>query len=124
VSDELIQERRIYVLVRGDLGPVPSGKMMAQAGHAVLGAFVLNDAMMQHIYMKTSQAKIVLEVENEVDLALYAFGAESLGIPYAVIKDEGRTVFPEPTVTCVGIGPITKETSILLGLDKLKLFKK
>jgi len=39
----------------------------------------------------------------------------------ALIKDAGFTVFDEPTVTCLGIGPI-REDLIQDDLKKLKLF--
>jgi peptidyl-tRNA hydrolase len=34
--------------------------------------------------------------------------AAAKGIPHFVVTDAGQTVFDQPTVTCIGIGPATK----------------
>ncbi len=85
------------------------GKMMAQAGHAFLHAFLDNNKDWQHrnnIYLSDQRAyKITLAVDTTAELLeLYEVYKGKCGT--ALIEDAGFTVFNEPTVTCLGIGPI------------------
>lgn len=85
------------------------GKLGTQAGHAYLHAFW--DAMDRHpehakAYRDTSHAyKITLVVDTIADLvALQKAYKGKTGV--SLVKDAGFTVFNEPTVTCLGIGPL------------------
>lgn len=111
------EELRIYVILRTDI-EIPKGKAFAQVGHAVLGTAItvahqnpkLLEEYMGHgdaSVVDEGQAKIVLR-GKEKDLHRAATELKELGIPYALIQDAGRTVFPEPTFTCIGIGPVRK----------------
>lgn len=85
------------------------GKATSQAGHAFLHAFW--DAEQRfpdsaHAYKFSNQAKkITLVVPNEESLVeLRDYYSRVTGT--SLVKDAGITVFNEPTVTCLGIGPI------------------
>lgn len=108
------KELRLYAIVRADLLPIfaeETGKLVAQGGHAFLGAAL--DAQQRfpdvlNEYLQHSQAKITLKARNENELvALYETYKERCGA--ILITDEGRTVFDGPTVTMVGLGPICRE---------------
>lgn len=85
------------------------GKMSSQAGHAYLHAWWdaekrFPDAA--QAYRDSNHAvKITLVVDTEEELKeLLRAYYDVCGV--AFIKDAGFTVFKEPTVTCLGIGPI------------------
>lgn len=85
------------------------GKLGTQSGHAYLHAFW--DAMDRHpdmaqSYRDTTHAyKITLVVETVEELeSLREAYADKTGV--SLVKDAGFTVFTEPTVTCLGIGPL------------------
>ena len=88
------------------------GKMCAQAGHAYLHSFWDSEKR----FPETAQAyrhsdharKITLVVDTEEELVeLYKSYHGLCGV--ALIKDAGFTVFNEPTITCLGIGPIHQD---------------
>lgn len=85
------------------------GKMMAQAGHAFLHAFLNGNVDWRHkclAYLNDQRAyKITLAVDTTAEVhELYEKYKRKCGT--ALIEDAGFTVFEEPTVTCLGIGPI------------------
>lgn len=98
------------------------GKLAAQAGHAYLHSWwdalenynedALNYKNSDHAY------KITLVVDTAQELTdLYIAYAYTCGV--ALIEDAGFTVFKEPTITCLGLGPIRED---LIG-DDLKMLK-
>jgi peptidyl-tRNA hydrolase len=85
------------------------GKLGTQAGHGYLHAYW--DAMErfpQHaeVYRNSNLAfKITLFVDTVEELEkLRDAYRDVCGV--SLVKDAGRTVFTEPTVTCLGIGPL------------------
>ena len=88
------------------------GKLAAQAGHAYLHSYW---ETMEHFperakeYKDSNHAiKICLIAETTEQIIKIAKDHEDItGV--TIVKDAGFTVFKEPTVTCVGIGPILKE---------------
>ena len=114
------------------------GKLAAQAGHAFLHSFWDASRMYRdehgmlnpENYQKYSQAmdyqnsnhayKIGLVVDNEEQLIqLRDKYSDICGV--SLVKDAGFTVFSEPTITCLGIGPIS-EINIDDDLKQLKIF--
>uniref|UniRef100_A0AB74UMM6 peptidyl-tRNA hydrolase n=1 Tax=Caulobacter phage BL57 TaxID=3348355 RepID=A0AB74UMM6_9VIRU len=101
------------------------GKLAAQAGHAYLHAWW--DAMerfpkpaRQYRYSQ-SAAKIALHVGTNAELtALYERFQPFVGA--TLVLDSGRTVFAEPTITFVGVGPIT-EAAFKAHAPDLKLLR-
>ena len=49
--------------------------------------------------------KIVLDGGTEAQIRLLLRQAQKAGVPAYLVRDAGRTVVPEGTVTCLGIGP-------------------
>lgn len=105
------------IVMRKDLG-MRKGKMVAQGGHASLGAILnhykagtkeypimipRNDPC--QLWLKGSFTKICVGVPDEETLHFIAEQAKRMKLPYALIKDAGKTEFKEPTYTCCGIGP-------------------
>lgn len=88
------------------------GKAMAQAGHAFLHSFW--DSLDRFpsaalAYQGSDHAfKITLVVDTDDQLRALAESYKDVcGI--SLVTDAGFTVFKEPTVTCLGIGPIREE---------------
>lgn len=98
------------------------GKLATQAGHAYLHSFWDSEARFpdQARHFKTSglAKKITLIVPTVEDLTALA-NAYYRKCGVSLVRDAGLTVFKEPTVTCVGIGPIPDD---LIG-DDLKALK-
>lgn len=101
------------------------GKMTAQSGHAFLHSYWDAEARFPELanaYKNTESYKICLITEtNENLLQLYRNYKDETGV--TVVIDSGKTVFHnEPTLTCVGIGPILT-TNVGSDLESLELFK-
>lgn len=98
------------------------GKFMAQAGHAFLHSFWNSEDYFPDFakeYKNGQHArKITLGVETDSEmLELYEKYKTVCGTTKVI--DSGFTVFTEPTLTCVGIGPIP-EHLVQEDLKKLK----
>lgn len=100
------------------------GKMITQGGHGYLHAYW--DALERFPedakgYKDSDHArKITVKVDSEEELiTLMEKYKDKCGV--SLVKDAGFTVFKEPTVTCLGVGPIRDD---LIGedLSTLKLF--
>lgn len=92
------------------------GKMMAQAGHAFLhtwwDAEDRDRAGRAHDYRHSQLAvKILVGADNAAQLQAWhdEMKDNDKGIGVSLVTDAGRTIFKEPTVTFLGIGPISKE---------------
>lgn len=120
---------KMYIVVRKDLD-MPPGKMAAQVGHAV-GRLLLwhtsewsmhrGDILDQYFDVtKGNEAKVVLGCQDEKELMELKDLASTHKIPITVVKDAAHTVFKEPTVTCLGIGPVTVEEEVYF--KHLKLY--
>lgn len=117
------------------------GKLAAQVAHASLGAVFAEAATEQHgsvgsIPMRSKRipltpeleywfnekfTKVVLRANNEAHLLEILDRANYAQLLTALITDCGNTVFHEPTITCIGIGPATEEQ--LKGItDNLKMY--
>lgn len=99
------------------------GKLAAQAGHAYLHSFW--DAARKYpaaaeAYQSGKHAKKICLVakDNAELLELVAAYKDICGT--TVVVDAGFTVFSQPTLTCVGIGPIAEE-DIQSNIKSLKL---
>jgi peptidyl-tRNA hydrolase len=129
-------ELRIYIIVRKDIGEFMSKpKFSAQVAHAVLSCWVKTlstNPELAWAYMSESsldnvnagQAKIVLEVDNEIKLwkiHQIIIDYSDSGLPaVSLITDSGRTEFNSPTLTCMGVGPLKfSEAQILFKRTRL-----
>lgn len=88
------------------------GKFGSQCGHAYLHSFWDSEARFPAAaaaYRNSQLAfKITLVVPTVQELrVLHAAYAPVCGV--SLVVDAGRTIFAEPTVTCLGIGPLADE---------------
>jgi peptidyl-tRNA hydrolase len=108
-------ELRLYAIVNKEAlasAKGNRGKMHAQAGHAFLHAWWDAERRFREIayrYRDTQAAlKIVLAAENAAELQdMYERIKPICGC--TLVVDAARTVFAEPTITFLGIGPIARE---------------
>lgn len=98
---------RIIVVFRRDLS-MPSGKSEVQFGHAVDGCLELTENSLLARYRSENRMKLSMEAADEAELRRIATRASERGVPYFLVTDAGHTVFDGPTVTCIGLGPMTK----------------
>jgi peptidyl-tRNA hydrolase len=99
---------------------LPKGKLAAQVAHGALGAFLEAAEDDQQAWLDEGMPKVVLAVPGEDDLIQLEAQALKHGLPHCLIEDAGRTVIPEGTITCLGIGP-AKDEAIDLLTGNLKL---
>ena len=117
------EELRLYLLVRGDI-QMSFGKGMVQAGHAFVG--VIENARKTipetvDLYMVGQTPKISKKAKNIDALLRAQRECREAGIPTALVTDAGRTEFSEPTVTCMAIGPTTRD-KLPKYVEKMQLF--
>jgi PTH2 family peptidyl-tRNA hydrolase len=93
------------VLVVNNALALPPGKMSAQVAHASIAAFLIADNANRQKWLDVGMPKIVLAGENEAQMQLLLRQAREAGVSAYLVRDAGRTVVPEGTVTCLGIGP-------------------
>ncbi len=109
------------ILVREDL-KMSAGKLGAQVGHASVEATLKSDKAKIEQWRRHGMKKVVLAVKDERELLGYKTDAARSKLINALIKDEGRTFFKEPTITCLAIGP-DKEDKINKVTGHLKVLK-
>lgn len=118
------EELRIYCLMRTDLD-MPTGKAIVQGGHAVsflLYKVLKGDPDLFERYCNSElQTKIILKAKSVAAIARLKIELDDAKIPYFIVTDAGRTVFPEPTVTCMSCGPMYK-SQLTPYMKKLQLF--
>jgi peptidyl-tRNA hydrolase len=103
------------------------GKLAAMAGHAFLHAFLdskeknPDSTQISNYINDPDSMKIVCVVDTELQLQKIfgAYNTKSIGTH--LVTDAGYTVFKEPTVVCLGIGPLYDYES--KPLENLKLLK-
>lgn len=84
---------------------LPRGKLAAQAAHASLAAFLSASPDNQQAWLNAGMPKIVLSAGSEQEVVEYYQKASATDLPAQLVHDEGKTVVPAGTITCVGIGP-------------------
>jgi len=108
-----MSDLRLYAIINKEALKAAGGsrgKMMAQAGHAFLHAFWDAEKRFPEralAYRSGRAKKIVLAVESEA--ALRELAARVDGFGFTLVEDAALTVFKEPTVTAIGLGPIDKD---------------
>ena len=96
------------IVVNKSLG-MSQGKVAAQVAHAsILSMFEAPEGIVCG-WLNNSYPKIVLQVETTQDLFALQEKANELKLPSALVIDEGRTEISNGSITCLGIGPATKE---------------
>jgi PTH2 family peptidyl-tRNA hydrolase len=127
-----MSEVKQLIVVRNDLrSKLRHGKLAAQVAHASLAALIhdhdidencfgdgnlmmldLDTAMEE--WLTGSFTKAVLKCDDEAHILRLRNICEGADLRHYLIRDSGRTVFKEPTYTCLGIGPFYSDQ-----LDKL-----
>lgn len=123
------KQAKQLIIVRTDI-IMPSGKLAAQVAHASLACILdhmistkntddnlcpyerilqLHPNTAIREWLENRFIKIVVGCDSLEELLKIADETKKRGIHTAVIKDAGLTVFSEPTITCVGIGPCFPE---------------
>ena len=97
------------VLVINDSLKLPKGKLAAQAAHAAVAAFLEASEAAQEAWLADGMPKVVVKALTAEDLLRLEEAARERGIPASIIEDAGRTVVPEGTITCLGLGPAEEE---------------
>ena len=92
------------ILVREDLN-MPKGKMCSQVAHAAVECIMASDKKKLEEWRKQGMKKIVLRVKDLDELRKFKGLAKDNGLVSKLVTDAGKTVFNEPTITCLGIGP-------------------
>ena len=126
-----VSDLKMYIIVRNDLD-VSVGKAMVHSAHAVLSLYVHNQGNSQYKarideWFECYQTKIILGIKNESKLReLHDSVPEVMGreFPRAMVEDEGFYEVEKGTVICLAVGPMTKDETTKLGLNKLSLYKK
>ena len=96
------------VIVVNEQLNLPRGKLAAQVAHAAVGAYLVAGQEHRSTWLSVGMPKVVLRGVSEAHLHDLAAQARAAGLPVFLVEDAGRTVVPEGTVTCVGIGPATE----------------
>ena len=114
LGNEIIQDSsnlKMVLLVRQDLN-MGTGKIAAQVGHAVLGAYknltYAKDPLQRQllsVWEDNSQPKIVLKVKNKQDLLEIEKKARESGINTYMVCDAGRTQVEPGSFTVCALGP-------------------
>ena len=125
------------IIVRNDLrSKLRHGKLAAQVAHASMAAFLDGREVLphsgghtlelqldeyRHEWITGAFTKIVLRCDDLEQMEALALIAQAAEIPHYMIHDAGRTVFKEPTHTCLGVGPYDSEDLDLL-FGNLKMY--
>jgi len=96
------------IVVNNEL-KLPKGKLAAQVAHAAVGAYLEASDRDQQAWLDEGMPKVILKAETAADLLHLEEVAAAKGIAVCLIEDAGRTVVPEGTITCLGLGPDTDE---------------
>jgi peptidyl-tRNA hydrolase len=88
---------------------LPPGKLAAQVAHASLAAFLISDDADRRKWLEVGMPKIVLDGGTAERLDDLLQRAREAGLPAYSVHDAGKTVVPEGTLTCLGIGPAPAE---------------
>jgi PTH2 family peptidyl-tRNA hydrolase len=96
------------IVVRKDL-KMDRGKLASQVAHASLEAYKKADNKIRERWEEEGSKKVVLKVESLKELMALKESVREMRIPYAVIRDAGKTQLEPGTVTSLGIGPAEEE---------------
>jgi len=100
-------EYKMCIVLRLDL-EMSTGKLIAQAAHAAVGASELSkkeNHKAWRLWRDEGAKKVALEAESLEELEELRENAKELDIVNIVIQDAGHTEVPAGTVTALGLGP-------------------
>ncbi len=100
-------EYKMCIVLRMDLD-MSTGKLIAQAAHAAVGASELGKKENHKAWRRwrdEGAKKVALEAESLEEIEELAGKANKLDIVNILIQDAGHTEVPPGTVTALGLGP-------------------
>jgi PTH2 family peptidyl-tRNA hydrolase len=100
-------EYKMCIVLRMDLN-MSTGKLIAQAAHAAVGASELGKKENHKAWRRwrdEGAKKVALEAESLEEIEGLAEKANKLDIVNILIQDAGHTEVPPGTVTALGLGP-------------------
>jgi PTH2 family peptidyl-tRNA hydrolase len=92
------------IVVRKDM-EWGKGKLAAHVAHAAVESLFKADPEDVKIWRKGGAMKIVLKIPTLKELILISKKVKETKLPFALIRDAGKTQLKAGTVTCLGIGP-------------------
>jgi PTH2 family peptidyl-tRNA hydrolase len=98
---------KMCLVLRLDLG-MSTGKLIAQAAHAAVGASELGKKENHKAWRSwrdEGAKKVALEAESLEELEELQRKADDLDIVNLIIQDAGHTEVPAGTITALGLGP-------------------
>lgn len=95
------------VIVVNDALSLPKGKLSAQVAHASVSAFLAAAESKREVWLERGMPKIVLKCASELELEELHSEAQTKSLPACLIRDAGKTLLAQGTITCLGIGPAT-----------------
>jgi len=101
------RETKMVMVVRQDLG-MQKGKIAAQCGHAVLGAYkkaVEAGSPTLGPWERFGQAKVALKCQTEEEMVALWENARKKGLTTYMVVDAGRTQIAAGSRTVLAIGP-------------------
>ncbi len=111
---EDVRELKMWLVVRKDI-EIPKGKLAGQSGHAFEGLvssiYEIGGTFLDkyQTYKTHNTPKIVVTCKNLAALERARDELNAAGILSYTVTDAGRTVFSEPTVTVLALGPCYRE---------------
>jgi len=93
------------IIVVNESLKLPKGKLAAQVAHAAVASFLEASEAAKTTWLAAGMPKVVLRIESTELLTQLEDEAKRRGIPAHIVADAGRTVVPEGTITCLGLGP-------------------
>ena len=107
----LTKPHKMVLVVRQDL-KMGKGKIAAQCSHATLGCYkaaLKNHKMAIKSWELNGQPKIAVKCQTEEQLLALRDHAQSLKIPFSLIRDAGRTQIAPGSKTVLGVGPAPED---------------
>ena len=108
------------IVINSDI-KISKGKAAAQSAHAAVSALHKADNKIINKWKDEGQKKIVVKASLDQMLGAQE-KCKKLKLPFALIKDAGRTEIAEGTITALGIGP-DEEDKIDKVTGSMKLLK-
>ena len=96
------------IVVRKDL-KMSEGKLAAQVAHASIESYKMTPFDVQMEWEAWGSKKVVLKVSNLKEMLAILEKVKGARLPFALIRDAGRTEVKPGTATALGIGPAPED---------------
>lgn len=93
------------VIVVNDALLLPPGKLAVQVAHAAIAAFLETDNEVRMEWLRCGMPKIALKCPSHLKLTELQSSADAIPISSYLVRDAGKTILTEGTLTCLGLGP-------------------